>query len=647
MDQCALVTDRILEQLAGLNSRHKRWEEFKKRFLYKFPDLYQLLMELYGPQHDVHTFLESLIGDIWQAFTSRTAELVQHDIQLGKQSEWFLSHKAIGAVCYVDLFAGNFYGLIERIDYLKNLGVTYLHLMPIYESPHGASDGGYAVSDYRSFHEHLGSVDELRNLSKALRNADIALSLDFVLNHTSDMHAWARKAASGDPYYQKFYYIFSEYADVEAYSSTLRDIFPQVRKGSFSWKDELHAWVWTTFNDYQWDLNYGNHEVFRAIVNELLFLSNLGSDILRFDAAAFLWKEKGTRCESLPKVHTLIRALKLAASIAAPVLQFKSEAIVHPDEVLQYIDPEECSLSYNPLLMALSWEALATRNPVLLRKSIEKHMKIPDGCAWVNYVRCHDDIGWTFDDNDASEVGIDAFNHRKFLNQFYTNQFPGSFARGLPFQENSETGDSRISGTCASLAGLEEALEKGDPLLINHAIKRIRLLYGIAASAGGIPLLYLGDELGMLNDYTYAGGTERGKDFGSDSRWVHRPSFDWAAAGNVSNSKTPIASLYKEILHLFSIRKRESAFDMGPCRIVDHEHRHILGYARSGPDGDVLVFANFSDSSQEMKLENLYFGKTSQELIDILTGKLYQNDLCLQPWDLLWLKDVRGSTTFA
>lgn len=641
MDQCVLIADRIIKKLALLNSRHTRWDIFKNRYLSQFPKLYPLLIELYGNENNIHIFLEDLISDIWSACKDRSDELVQEDNKRSEQPEWFLSHKAVGAVCYVDLFAGNFQGLIEKIEYLKKLGITYLHLMPIYASPQGESDGGYAVSDYRTFSERLGSVNELRILSKALRDADIALSLDFVLNHTSDKHIWALKAVSGDSYYRNFYFIFSEKTKVEEYSCGLRDIFPQVRKGSFSWKKELDAWVWTTFNDYQWDLNYGNHEVFRAMVNEMLFLSNLGSAVLRFDAAAFLWKEKGTKCESLPKVHTLIRALKLASSIAAPQLQFKSEAIVHPDEVLQYIDPEECSLSYNPLLMALSWEALATRNPILLRKSISSRMTIPKGCTWVNYVRCHDDIGWTFDDHDAGEVGIDAFNHRKFLNQFYTNRFPGSFARGFPFQENQETGDSRISGSCASLAGLEEALEKENPLLVHNSIKRIRLLYGIAASIGGIPLLYLGDELGMLNDYTYIDSADHEEYKDLDSRWIHRPVFDWAAAENLLDSKTPVSALYKYIQQLFLVRKKESAFSMGSCRIVDQEHRHILGYTRTGVDGDILVLANFSDSQQIMRQEDLYFAKSSPELIDILNGKLYQHDICLQPWDLLWLKEVK------
>lgn len=637
MDQYVVIADKIVLRLDRENKDHNRWEGFRRSFLRKFPRLYQILMELYASQYDVHEFLENLIRDIWQAYINRSEELLEHDLQREKNPGWFLTQETIGAVCYVDLFSGNFRGLIEKIDYLKKLSITYLHLMPIYRSPTGASDGGYAVSDYRSFSEQLGSIKDLRTLSKALRDADITLSLDFVLNHTSDMHIWARKAATGDPYYQKFYYIFSDYTEVEEYSRSLRDIFPQARKGSFLWKEELNAWVWTTFNNYQWDLNYRNHEVFRAMVREMLFLTNMGADILRFDAAAFLWKEKGTRCESLPKVHTLIRALNAAASIAFPVLLFNSEAIVHPDEVLQYVDPEECSLSYNPLLMAVSWEAMATRNPALLRKSIEKRMSVPPGCAWVNYVRCHDDIGWTFDDGDALEVGIDAYNHRIFLNAFYTDRFPGSFARGLPFQENPMTGDCRISGTCASLAGLEKARESGNSLFVDHAVRRIRLLYGLAASVGGVPLLYLGDELGMLNDYSFS----KNADQADDSRWVHRLTFDWKRVEILIESDDAEAAIFKEISHIFSLRKQESAFSMGSCRIVDQGHRHILGFTRSGPDYNVLVLVNFSDSPQKMRRENLClsFSDNSPVLIDILTGKLYRADFVMEPWDLLWLKE--------
>ncbi len=246
--------------------------------------------------------------------------------------------------------------------------------------------------------------------------------------------------------------------------------------------------------------------------------------MLRLDALAFTWKEMGTNCESLPKAHTLVQAFNAVLRIAAPGLLFKSEAIVHPDEVARYISPQECQLSYNPLLMALLWNSLATREVRLLRHSLGYRFAIPDDCAWVNYIRCHDDIGWTFDDGDAAALGINGYDHRRFLNSFYTGRFPGSFARGLPFQENPRTGDARISGSQASLAGLEQALRNGNPTEIDLAVRRILLINAIILSIGGIPLMYLGDEIGVLNDYSYVDDPAKA----GDSRWVHRPRIDWA-----------------------------------------------------------------------------------------------------------------------
>ncbi|MCF7943366.1 MAG: amylosucrase [Spirochaetia bacterium] len=650
MNQNDVVTERIVRKLDACFLGQDRWDIFRERLIRQFPELYPLLMQLYGGHYDVHLFMEQLVTDIWEAFRGRPGHLLKADRNYIDNTPWFLSEKAVGAVCYVDLFAGSFKDLAEKVGYLSDLGITYLHLMPIYKTPEGASDGGYAVADYRSFQEGLGSAEDLRSLADVLHAAGIVLSLDFVLNHTSNQHEWALKALSGDPEYRKFYFIFPEHRQAAEYSRYLRDIFPEVRKGSFSWSEDMEAWVWTTFNSYQWDLNYQNHAVFRAMVREMLFLANIGADVLRFDAVAFMWKEKGTRCESLPKVHTLIKAFKLASALAVPELAFKSEAIVHPAEVLEYIKPNECQLSYNPLLMAETWEAAAVRNPALLRRSIETRLQIPEKCAWVNYVRCHDDIGWTFDDADAAALGIDGYSHRRFLNDFYTGKFPGSFSRGLPFQENMETGDCRISGTCASLAGLEKSLETGNQQQIDNAVRRIVLMYGLAASAGGFPLLYLGDEYGMLNDYSYL----EHPDHYLDSRWVHRMPFDWSCAESAAAADTPAVAesaagrIHRALLNIFSSRKHEPAFAGGGgngSRIVDHGHRWILGFSRTGPEYDILVLANFSDSAQEIARDAVFSGDNSSVLTDLLSGKRYPGRLVLQPWELLWLKpDLEYST---
>ncbi len=632
MDYDLMLEQRFLKPLSSAHA-HPRWPLFRQRLQSLFPELYSSLLALYHDSFCLHQCIEELLVTLWQGIVARP-ELLYHREMTGDSPEWLLSEESVGAVCYVDLFAGDFSSLKKRIPYLQELGINYLHLMPIFSSPPGKSDGGYAVADYRAFQEHLGTETDFRELVAALQRAGIHLALDFVLNHTSEDHRWARKALEGDPYFRRFYHIFDTYAEVEAYSRNLRDIFPEVRGGSFTRRDDLGAWVWTTFHDYQWDLNYGNPDVFRAMVGEMIQIANLGAEVLRFDALAFLWKESGTKCESLPLVHTLIRAMNCAMKITAPSVQFKSEAIVHPDEVLQYISPDECELSYNPLLMALSWEALATRNPALLRRSIEKRMQIPEACAWVNYVRCHDDIGWTFDDRDAEALGINPRAHRAFLNAFYSGTHPGSFARGVMFQQNLRTGDGRISGTCASLAGLEEGVARQDELLQEHAVRRIVLLYGVAASIGGIPLLYLGDELGLCNHYAHLEDQHKS----SDSRWINRVPFDWELADAAREGNGIAAELYSRISTLFRIRRGEPAFRMAPCRIVDGGHRHILGYARTGTAYDLLVLANFSDHAQEYPRERISNNPESVSVTDILTGRAFPDAIVLAPWELVWLR---------
>ncbi|MCK4826579.1 amylosucrase, partial [bacterium] len=338
----------------------------------------------------------------------------------------------------------------------------------------------------------------------------------------------ATQALSGDREFQDYYRIFPNRQMPDAYEIHLREIFPDEkvdgkRSGSFTYCPEIMSWVWSTFHSYQWDLNYANPVVFNRMVEEMLYLANVGVEILRLDALAFIWKQLGTNCENLPKAHSLIQAFNAAGRIAAPALLFKSEAIVHPDEVVKYISPVECSLSYNPLLMAILWSSLATREVHLLNQALQERFNIGPCCAWVNYVRSHDDIGWTFSDEDAQRLGINGYDHRRFLNNFYTGDFEGSFARGLPFQENPKTGDNRISGTCASLAGLEKAIQEETDAEVELAVRRILLIHGIILTVGGIPLIYLGDEVGVLNDYSYLLNPINKR----DSRWVHRAFADW------------------------------------------------------------------------------------------------------------------------
>ncbi len=593
------------------------WSRFKNRLLREWERLFAHLYDLYGWQYDFHYTLERILRSLIRAWLDRPEDLRRLDEARVAEPDWFQSQNMVGIVLYVDLFSDHLAKLKDHIPYFKKLGLTYLHLMPLFATPHGENDGGYAVSDYRSINPDIGTIAELEELAAVLRAEGISLVLDFVFNHTSDEHEWALKAKAGDPDYVGYYFTFPDRELPDQFQRYLRDIFPEVRRGSFTWCGKLERWVWTTFNSYQWDLNYANAEVFRAMAEEMLFLANRGVEVLRLDAVAFLWKRLGTDCENQPEAHTIIRAFNAIARIAAPSLLFKSEAIVHPSEVIRYVHPEECQLSYNPLLMALLWEAIATRDVRLLKHSMRNRYRLPAGCAWMNYLRSHDDIGWTFDDDDARSIGIDPTSHRRFLNEFFTGEFPGSYARGRKFQQNPLTGDTRISGTLSSLAGLEEALERKDDELIERAVRRITLLMRIQASIGGIPLLYAGDEYGMINDYTYLHDPRKM----SDSRWVHRCRRRWEAHEDLADADTIEWRFFRETVKLFNLRKQLPALYDGGMEVIETGSAHLFGYLRSHGEQRLLVVANFAETTQSMSAELLTPWSDAGDALDHLSGK--------------------------
>ena len=618
LDREAVRTlDRLLPRLETalakqIKSDSAGWETFSARLQSNFPQLFRLYYSLYSNRYDFFFHLEDLLTSLTRAWSQRPADLRALDAAREVDPLWFQSNQVLGGVCYVDLFAGDLEGLRSKVPYFQELGLTYLHLMPFFKMPAGESDGGYAVSSYREVHPPLGTMAQLAALARDLRAAGISLVADLVFNHTSDEHIWAKRARAGEPDFQEMYYIFPDRTMPDAYERTLREIFPEEHPGAFT---PLHPvrvparvdgvgdapqggtgeqWVWTTFHSYQWDLNYANPTVFNRMVEEMLFLANQGVEILRLDAVAFIWKRLGTSCENLPEAHTLIQAFNAAARIAAPALLFKSEAIVHPDEVVRYISPQECQLSYNPLLMALLWNSLATRKVRLLSQALATRFKLEPGTAWVNYVRCHDDIGWTFSDEDAARLGVNGSDHRHFLNEFYRGRFPGSFARGLPFQENLKTGDCRISGTCASLAGLEKALNEEGPREVELAIRRIALLHGLIMTVGGIPLIYLGDEIGMLNDYSYRDHPLHKH----DSRWAHRVSADWEAYARRDDLGTLEGRVFHSLKDLIALRKTHTVFSGGELELIPTENVHVLGFARLYNADRAVIFANFSESEQ-------------------------------------------------
>ncbi len=603
--------------------------EFQHRFDRHFPDLHRLFQSLYGSRPDFQEQLTALVLQAARSWNERPADLKALDAERENNSGWFQSNSMLGGVCYVDRYAEDLQGVRSRIPYFKELGLTYLHLMPLFLAPEPHSDGGYAVSSYRDVNPELGTMEQLRELAAELRDNGISLVVDFIFNHTSDEHDWARRAAEGDPGFSDYYWIYPDRTMPDAFEQHVREIFPDDHPGTFVQLPD-GRWVWATFHTFQWDLNYSNPDVFRAMAGEMLFLANQGVEILRMDAVAFIWKQLGTPCENLPEAHTLLQAFNAVCRLAAPSLLFKSEAIVHPDDVALYIDPAECQLSYNPLQMALIWEAMATRDVSLLSQALERRHNLPAGTAWVNYVRSHDDIGWTFADEDAAELGINGFDHRRFLNSFYVNRFPGSFARGVPFQDNPRTGDCRISGTTASLCGLEDGSAE--------SVRRILLAHSVTVSTGGIPLLYLGDEVAQLNDYGYA--LEEGH--GADSRWVHRPHYPEDRYANRHDQSTPEGAVFEGLRYMIAARSRTPEFAGTGLVHFDTKNRAVLGYQRPGDGTHILVLANFSDAAQKVTAETL--SGFAAEAVNILTGKPVRigEGFVLKPQEFGWLR-VRGA----
>jgi len=614
---------------------------FHDRAALYWPDVLRPLRRLYGDRPDFDDVCHRLLDIVAAGYASRPAELRRLDLRRQGQPDWFQQPDMLGYVCYADRFAGDLRGVAARIPYLNELGVTYLHLMPLLEPRSGPNDGGYAVADYRAVNPALGTMADLSALASGLRANGISLCIDLVCNHTAKEHEWARRAAAGDPTYQAYYLMYPDRAEPDAYERTLPEVFPDFAPGNFTWYPHFERWVWTTFNEYQWDLNYGNPAVLAEMLDIILYLANQGVEVLRLDAVAFMWKRLGTDSQNQPEAHYILQAWRALSRIAAPGLLLKAEAIVAPSQLVPYLGRgdatnKECELAYHNVYMVLLWSALAEGRVVLMTRALQNMPPIPGGAAWVTYVRCHDDIGWAVTNEDAAEVGLSGPGHRAFLSEFYSGLFPGSFARGATFQYNPKTNDRRISGSCASLAGLERALAEEDTRAADQAVRRILLVYNLIFVFGGIPLLYMGDEIGLLNDATYLDDPH----LAGDNRWMHRPQMDWIRAAERQEWWTVPGRIFRGLSDMLAARRDTAALhaQAGAYPVWTHNDA-VFGLLRDSPRGRVLALANFSDRPQTVpgyRLHEMLFGG---RLIDRLSGRVVESapGIALEAYEALWL----------
>lgn len=639
------------EILIKLNPDIKQQElrHFYTRLGANFYAIYSLFHILYGERDDFEDQALRLVETMARQYIDRSEFLKNEDIEREKNHNWFLNQKWVGMALYTDGFAKNLKGLKEKLNYFQELGVNMIHIMPILQCPDGKSDGGYAVSDFRKVDSRIGTNEDLHDLSESLQKRDILLTLDVVVNHTSDEHEWAKRARKGEKKYQDYYYLFANREIPDMFEESMPEIFPETAPGNFTWNDEMQKWVMTVFNDYQWDLNYSNPSVLIEMLDIILFWSNQGADIIRLDAVAFLWKKIGSASQNEREAHLILQLLKDCIQVTTPGVLFIAEAIVAPVEITKYfgedaINAKECEIAYNATLMALLWDAVATKNAKLLYQGLRSLPDKLERATWLNYIRCHDDIGLGFDDADIRAVGYEPFEHRQFLINYYTGNFSDSDARGFPFGQNQKTGDGRISGSLASLVGLETALASNDPQRIENAVQHIILLHSIILSFGGIPLLYYGDELGTLNDCDFLNDEHKAH----DSRWTHRPNFDWEKAELRHQSGTIEQKLFSASKQMISVRKEIPAFaDFNNRELIHVDNPHLFVFSRFNllqTTGGVLVVVNFDARPQHLNLEDpniksvLSYGHI-KDLVSGDTPRMFNGELVIPPYHFYWLTD--------
>ncbi len=641
MNQAALHT-LLLSKKAGKSATNFK-SLFELRLATNLSLINSLFFSLY-PEKKHKDHFNQLLVKIEDLYKDRPEELKTLDLERLKAGNWYQSEHLVGMQLYVDRFNKDLKGLQNKLPYFEDLGVNFLHLMPITTRPSGQNDGGYAVNSYHDIDATYGTKEDFADFAKKARSQNVTLMLDFVVNHTSDEFVWAKKAISGDKKYQRYYYTYSDRQIPDEFEKTMPEIFPESAPGSFTYNEAMEKWVMTAFNNYQWDLNYTNPEVFIEMLGNLVTLANMGVDVIRFDALAFLWKKIGTDSQNLPEAHQLIALFRMCLQVIAPGVVLLAEAIVAPRNILKYfgenqLEGNECEIAYNASLMALLWNSIATKKTSLLQKSLLEIPSKPKDATWINYIRCHDDIGLGYDDDFIRAMGWSPMQHRKFLLDYYCRNLDWSPAKGLMFMYNPKNGDGRITGSAASLLGLEKALDQKDDKKTQESIAKILMLHGIILAYGGIPLIYAGDEIGTLNDYSFRKNLEHR----NDSRWVNRPLHDWDAVSKLKKKKNHQSIIYNGLKNLITLRKQYPVFaDNNNLILHPSPNPHLLFFERRDSKSRVLVFSNFDEELQSLHVSWLFSIGVYPEnnLKDSITGKSLRLDdslLHLDPYQQMWI----------
>lgn len=592
-------------------------------------ELRWLYMELYGND----AMYAELCEQIHDYYLKRSTELKKRDIKKEKNPDWFKEKEMLGMMLYIDNFAGNLKGVEKKLAYLKECNVNCLHLMPFLDTPKGKSDGGYAVADFRKVRPDLGTMKDLARLTEKCHENSMNVCMDFVMNHTSEEHEWAKRARAGEGEYMSRYFFYDN-GDIPArYEETVSQVFPTTAPGNFTWLPEIGHYVLTTFYPYQWDLNYRNPRVFNEMMYNFLFLANQGMDIIRIDAVPYIWKELGTSCRNLKEVHTIVRMMRMIAEIVCPSVILLGEVVMEPEKVVPYfgtVEKPECHMLYNVTTMATTWNSIATRDIRLLKKQMDIVSRLPKQYTFLNYLRCHDDIGWGLDFDTMKQWGMEEPSHKRYLNDYFTGKIADSISRGELYNDDPVTQDARFCGTTASMCGIEAAGFEGNAEKMQVAIQEDLMLHAYMLTQSGIPMLYSGDELGQVNDYSYKDDAEKA----SDSRYLHRGAFLWELADKRKDLSTVQGQLFQMLNRLEQIRRQENVFSQeAEVYTYDVHNDSILGILREYKGERFIALFNFSESEQTawMQEEGIFRNLVNGEIVEV-------KDPVLKGYEFVWMK---------
>ena len=602
---------------------------FERRLKAHYDEMKWLYYELSSSDEQAFSYFCDMLR---RCFDERPDSLRKWDAKREQVPGWYRGNEMLGMQMYPGAFAGTLKGVESHLDYISECGVNYLHLMPLLLSPAGRSDGGYAVADFRKVQPEYGTMEDLAELSGECHSRGISVCLDFVMNHTSEDHEWARRARAGEKEYQDRYFFYDDWSVPGEFEKTVPQVFPTTAPGNFTWCEEAGKVVMTTFYPYQWDLNYANPTVFNDMTENMLYLCNHGVDIVRLDATPYIWKELGTNCRNLPQVHTLVRLMRMAVEAVCPGTLLLGEIVMEPSKVVPYfgtVEKPECHMLYNVTTMASTWHTVATHDVRLLKHQLGTVFALPKEYTFLNYLRCHDDIGWGLDYDFLEQFGMKQVPHKKFLNDYLTGKLPGSDSRGETYNDDPRLGDARLCGTTASLCGIEAAEYEQDPEKVKVKIRFDRMLHAFLFTQSGLPIIYSGDEIGQLNDYSYHDDPLKW----DDSRFIHRGDFSWEEAELRKDRTTRQGELFSGLRMLEALRTLHPVFEnAADTWIVETWNDRVLGIGRYYKGEKLIALFNFSEFDETAWINEV------EDYTDLITGNPREAKAVGVPaYDFAWL----------